>query len=160
MVTVPADDQIDETNTVALVKANFLYQFASNINWPEQNRKGKFTIGVYGNNTLFEEMAAKYGAKPVGNQVIEVVNLRDFNASRYVHILYVDKSKKADIQRIVKELKSESTLIVSSFDGGLTAGADINFRTVDSSIRYELNKSAMDAKKMTAGVKILQWAIK
>ncbi len=158
----PFDDaeKIDDSNTVIIIKANYLYQFASNNNWPDNYKKGKFFVGVLGNTPLFDEMVTKYGAKPVGNQIIEVVNLRDFSSARFMHILYVDKTKKLDMPRITKELKGESTLIVSSFEGGLTMGADINFKTVDSNVKYELNKASLDVKKITAGIKILQWAIK
>ena len=41
--TIPAD------NTVAIIRANYLYQFANNSDWPSENKKGPFVVGVVGN---------------------------------------------------------------------------------------------------------------
>jgi YfiR/HmsC-like len=158
--SLEGEDQLDTSNTVVIMKSHYLFSFANNNSWPDPYRKGKFYIGILGNNALFEDLAARYGNKPVGNQVIEVVNLLQFDPRRYLHVLYIDKSKMAEMPKIVKELKGESTLFVSSFEGGLLAGADINFKTVDDNIRYELNKTSMESKKITPGLKFIQLAIK
>ncbi len=160
MFSLEGEDQLDNTNTVLVVKAHYLYNFANSNSWPDEFRKGKFYIGILGNNALYEELASRYGNKPVGNQVIEVVNLLQFDSRRFMHVLYIDKTKKVDMPRIVKELKGESTLFVSSFEGGIAAGADINFKTIDDNIRYELNKVSMEGKKITPGIKIMQLAIR
>jgi YfiR/HmsC-like len=158
--SLEGDDQLDNSNTVVIMKSHYLFNFANSNSWPDSYRKGKFYIGILGNNALYDDMASRYGNKPVGNQVIEVVNLLQFDSRRFMHVLYIDKTKKADMPRIVKELKGESTLFVSSFEGGVSAGADINFKTVEDNIRYELNKTSMENKKITPGIKIMQSAIK
>ena len=73
-------------NTVALIRANYLYQFASNINWPADQKKGKFIIGVYGNDELAEVIRSKYASKPVGAQILDVSVLTEITSSTSVHI--------------------------------------------------------------------------
>jgi hypothetical protein len=158
--SIEGEDQLDNSNTVVIMKSHFLYSIANNNSWPDAYRKGKFYIGILGNNALFEDLATRYGNKPVGNQVIEVVNLLQFDPGRYFHVLYVDKSKKTEMPRIVKELKGESTLYVSSFEGGLASGADINFKTIDDNLRYEVNKTSIEGKKIVPGIKFIQLAVK
>jgi hypothetical protein len=145
-------------NTVALVRANYLYQFASNINWPADQRKGKFMVGVYGNDELAEVIRSKYASKPVGSQVLDVVVLTEINASISVQMLFVDKSKKTDVSKIVRDLKGKPVLLISNFDGALNQGLHINFKNIDGSMRYELDKDAMTAQQITPGIKIIQWA--
>jgi len=158
-----ADDwpqqQPDETNTVANIKANFIYQFANSSDWPSQMKKGKFVIAVLGNQDIYEELATKYGLKHVGSQVLQIVNLATFKDNQTIHILYVDKSRKLELPQIVKDLKGSNTLIVTHFEGALAQGAAINFKPVNSNIRYELNRSAAEDKKISLGTKILQWAV-
>jgi hypothetical protein len=161
MVFVPAafGQKIPEDNTVAMIRANYLYQFATNNNWPAELKKGKFTVGVIGNPDVYSIMSAKYGSKPVGSQTLDIISLNDLTQNVQFHVLYIDKSRKADIARYVKELKDKSTLIVTNWEGAIAQGAHINFKNIDGSIRFEINKGAMEERKITPGVKILQWAI-
>jgi hypothetical protein len=151
--------QIDPSNTRIMIQANFLYQFALNNNWPAQSRKGKFIVAVYGNNEVFQQLKEKYGSKPIGSQVMEIVQILEPNAEQNYHILFVDKSKKNELPRINKEFKDRNTLIVTNWDGALTQGAHINFKTMDGNIRYELSQNAMEAHKITPGQKIIQWKV-
>lgn len=151
--------KIPEDNTVAMIRANYLYQFAINNNWPAELKKGKFSVGVVGNQDVFNIMSSKYGAKPIGSQTLDVLSLNEVSQNMQIHILFIDKSKKADIAKYVRELKDKSTLIVTNWEGALSQGAHINFKNIEGSIRFELNKQAMEDRKITPGVKILQWAI-
>jgi hypothetical protein len=67
--------------------------------------------------------------------------------------------KKNDLAKYVRDLKDKSTLIVTNWEGSIAQGAHINFKNMEGSIRFEINKEAMENKKITPGVKILQWAV-
>jgi len=151
--------QIDEGDSRAMIQANFIYQFAVNSNWPVEMKKGKFLIVVYGNDAVYKHVVEKYGMKPVGAQTIEVVAWTDYKPGVNSHIVFIDKSKKADLAKIMKEVKGKSTLVVTNWEGALGSGAAINFKTVDNSIRYELSEAALSEKKITPGNKILQWKV-
>ncbi len=161
MVFVPTafGQKIPEDNTVAMIRANYLYQFAINNNWPADLKKGKFNVGVIGNPDVYSIMSSKYGAKPIGSQTIDVISLSDLTQNIPLHILYVDKLKKNDLAKYVRDLKDKSTLIVTNWEGSIAQGAHINFKNMEGSIRFEINKEAMENKKITPGVKILQWAV-
>jgi hypothetical protein len=151
--------QIDEGDSRAMIQANFIYQFAVNSNWPSEMKKGKFLIVVYGNDAVYKHMLDKYGMKPVGAQIIEVVAWSDYKPGIGSHIFFIDKSKKAELAKIMKDVKGKSTLVVTNWEGALGSGAAINFKTVDNSIRYELSEAALSEKKITPGNKILQWKV-
>lgn len=151
--------KLDESDTRAIIQANFLYQFSTNCNWPAEVKKGKFYIGILGGSSLFTSTKEKFGAKPVGNQSIEVVSLNNIPTAQFVHILFIDKSRKADLAKAIRDLKAKNTLIVTNWEGALASGAHINFKTVDGSLRYEMNEAAIAEKKITPGVKIIQWKV-
>ncbi|MFM7104525.1 MAG: YfiR family protein [Flavobacteriales bacterium] len=148
-----------EDNTVALVRANYLYQFAVNNNWPKECKTGKFKVAIVGNLDLFEVMATKYGSKPIGAQSMEIIAQNEFRPDQNYHMIFLDKSRKADLARIVKAYKGSATLIITNFDSALKEGSHINFRNLEGNIRFELNKPGIDESGISAGVKILQWAL-
>ena len=150
---------IPDDNTVAMIRANYLYQFASNSNWPSEWKKGTFNAAIVGNPEVSEIMASKYAGKPIGSQSLNVMGASEMAVTPQVHVLFVDRSKKADLAKYVKEYKGKSTLIVTNWEGALAQGAHINFLSIDGSIRFELNKTAMTEALITPGIKILQWAI-
>ena len=154
-----AGQKLDESDTRAIIQANFLYQFSTNCNWPAETKKGKFYIGVIGNTSLFNSTKEKFGSKPVGNQIIEVVALNDVPTTQFFHILFIDKTRKNDLAKAVKDLKSKSTLLVTNWEGALSTGAHINFKTLDGSLRYEMSETSISDKKITPGVKIIQWKV-
>ncbi|MEY3834938.1 MAG: hypothetical protein RI989_366 [Bacteroidota bacterium] len=151
--------QLDEGDSRAMIQANFIYQFAVNSNWPAEMKKGKFQIVVYGNDAVYKHVVEKYGMKPVGAQTIEVLAWTAYTPGVSSHIVFVDKSRKNDLPKIMKEVKGKSTLVVTNWEGALGSGAAINFKTVDNSIRYELSEAALSEKKITPGNKILQWKV-
>lgn len=153
------DQGLPDDDTVAMIRANYLYQFSSNNNWPTETKKGKFYVGIYGNPSVYSIMAEKYGAKPIGSQTLDVISLATLSATQPLHVLYVDKSKKSDLAKAIKEYSGKSTLIVTNWEGALAQGAQINFKNVDGAVRYEMSKQSMEDRKITAGIKILQWAI-
>ena len=150
---------IPDDNTVAIIRANYLYQFANNSDWPAEYKKGPFVVSVIGNSDVFDVMAAKYASKPIGSQLLSVIKGGEVNASQHVHVLFVDRSKKTEIARYVKDFKGKNTLIVTNWEGALAQGAQINFLSIDGSIRFEMNKAGMLESAITPGVKIVQWAI-
>lgn len=150
---------IPDDNTVAMIRSNYLYQFASNSNWPSDWKKGRFTVAVVGNSEVLEIMASKYAGKPIGSQSLNVIGASEMAVTPQVHVLFLDRSRKTELTKYVKELKGKSTLIVTNWEGALAQGAHINFLSIDGSIRFELNKTAMTEAVITPGIKILQWAI-
>jgi hypothetical protein len=151
--------KIDENDPRAMIQANFIYQFAANCNWPSELRKGRFTIAVLGQRAVFDHLSEKYGAKPIGNQIIDVVELAELPSTSLPHILFIDKSRKTELTKAVRDFKNKSVLIVTNWEDALQGGSNINFKNVDGNIRYEMNTSSMDDRKIAPGVKILQWKV-
>ena len=150
----------DESDPRAMIQANFLYQFAANNNWPPEARKGKFVIGVVGQPDVYEHLREKYGSKPLGNQVIEVIELSELPPpGTFFHILFIDKTHKSELVKAYRDLKSKPTLLVANWEGAIQSGAQINFKTLDGNIRYQMNVQALEDRRITPGVKILQWKV-
>ena len=151
--------KLDESDTRAMVQASFQFQFATNCNWPKEATTGKFYIGVLGNPSIYQSAKERYGAKPVGSQTLEIVSLTEIPTTQFFHVVFIDKSHKGDISKAIKELKAKNTLIVTNWEGALASGSHINFKSVDGSIRYEMNVAIIEDRKIIPGVKIIQWKV-
>jgi len=156
---ISRSQQIDEGDTRAMIQANFLYQFAVNSNWPAEVKKGNFNIVIVGNENVFKHVQEKYALKPVGAQTIKVMSWTEYKPGTFAQIVFVDKSKKTEIAKILKDVRGKNTLVVTNWEGALQTGSAVNFKTVDNSVRYELNENAWTEKKIVPGNKILQWRV-
>lgn len=155
----PQQDKIDDGDTGAMIRANYLFHFATSNNWPEKYRSGTFRIGVYGSANVFKELVDKYSMKPIGSQALEIVEMKDDSDFKGVHILFVDRNKTSKIEGVRTKVQGAPVMIVGDMEGALSKGAVINFKIVNASIRYELNVEEAKKKELIIGSKIIQWAV-
>jgi hypothetical protein len=151
--------KIDESDTHAMMQANFLFQFANNSNWPSNMKTGSFKIYIVGNHSVYEHLQLKYGQQYIGKQPIEIFEYSTGASLENVHVVFIDKNKKAEWNTFQKSLKSKSTLIVSNWEGALASGSHINFKNVNGSVRYEMDETAINEHQIQAGLKIIQWKV-
>ncbi len=153
------DPDLDETDTVAIAKANFLYQFALGNEWPTQTKSGYFRIAVIGSPNVYQDLVARYASKPIGNQPIEVVLLPDTKVNEYYHMIYIGKTKSTLLPSIMDQVEGQPTLVVTNANLKSQQGAVISFIVKDSMTRYVINAVEAEKRKIIIGSKILSWAI-
>ena len=151
---------LDDTDTRAIMMANFLFHFSAFNDWPEETKNGPFVIGIYGNDRLAQELLAKYSLKPIGGQVLEI---QSWPAGappprEYVQVLYVEGWGLAS-RAVLDSAAGAPTLVVTQAEGALDSGATINFIAVDNRIRYELNAEEAAGRGLLIGNRIASWAI-
>lgn len=148
-------------DTRSPVKALYLYNFATLIDWPTDYRKGKFIIGVYGTKEgVYESLKEKYEGKSIGSQEIVVINYTSSSQIDRAHILYVTPQKSSSFPSLESQLKQSSTLFVTEKDGYLSKGAAINFVVMGTSQKFEINKSNAKKHKLIIADRLLQLASK
>jgi hypothetical protein len=148
--------RIDETDTRAVMKANFLYHFAAGNDWPEEVKRGNFRVAVIGNERMYRELVDKYALKPIGAQPLEVVRAEPGTLTGFFHIVYAEG---ADVRKIAGNIGSRPTLLVTERSGALAEGAAINFVVRNNRILYEIDPGAASRRGVLLGSKILSWAV-
>ncbi|HAA00035.1 MAG TPA: hypothetical protein DEP18_03415 [Flavobacteriales bacterium] len=144
----------DPKDTHKTVKALFVYQFATLVDWPKEFKKGDFIIGVYGESPLYDELTNKYSNRSVGSQAIKIRSFQSYNSITPCHILVVAPEVSDKVADLAKKFKSSSTLIVSEKEGKLKEGAVISFVIKDNKQSYELSKSNASKSKLIIGSKL------
>lgn len=133
------------------IKGMYVYQFAKNVDWPKEYKSGDFVIGVYGEESLYEQLSASYSGKLIGSQTIKI---KYFDASTSVnncHILYIAAKNSSKTSELAKKLNKSKTLIVANNDGGLNEGAVINFVVKESKIAFEVSKKNAEKSDLIIG---------
>ena len=156
--------ELDGEDTVANFKAAFLFQFAVANNWPPATDNRGFVIGIVGGESVYNELVDKYANKPVGSQVLEVIMLDDFSKVSECEMIYISKAftknnGETATRKWIKASENLPVLVVSDAQNGLDWGAAINFKVLDSRIRYEINTAQAELHQITIGSKILSWAV-
>ncbi len=157
--TTTSDTQLDDADTIAITKANFLFQFASFNDWPEDRKKGPFKIGIVGNDNLYKEILEKYASKAVGSQALEVHRLEKMQSGQFYHIIYVDGAAASAMPNVIKAIGDDPTLVVANNRDALQKGAAISFVPVDGMVRYSINPEVAKKKNITIGSRIQLWAV-
>ena len=155
-----SEPKMKDTDTNAILKASYIYNFAKMIDWPEAEKSGNFIIGVYGSSGVYKELIKKYASKNIGNQQIEVKKLSDTPTVGKIHLLYITKDKEQDISALLKSIKKKPVLVITENPGSLEKGSIINFIIVDSSLNFELNVDQANKHDLIVGSRLKDLAYK
>ena len=154
-------DTLDNTDTQAIMKANFLFHFSASNEWPAETKMGPFRMAVVGNERLFQELIDKYALKSIGVQPLEIVSFdtdNDMQEEGFFHLIY-SESAGAELEELALQWKGQPVLLVTDTESALERGSLINFVAVDRRLRYEINAKEASKKGVLIGSRILSWAV-
>lgn len=98
----------------------------------------------------FASLADDQGQVPEGHPQLD--RLREH------HVLFICRSEKAHLGRILRSVRKESILTVADTPGFLEAGGIINFVIVDKKVRFEINTAAAERTELRIRSKLLRLA--
>ncbi|MFT4599915.1 MAG: hypothetical protein ACI857_000082 [Arenicella sp.] len=153
----PGVTQMKDTRSP--VKALYIYNFATLIDWPSDYRKGDFVIGVYGSKEgVYDNLKTKFEGKAIGSQEIVIENYSSLSQIDKAHILYVSPRNSSQIGSLDTKFKGKSTLLVTEKTGYLSKGAAINFVVKGASQKFEINKGNAKKHKLIIADRLLKLA--
>lgn len=152
----PADQKLQEYD----VKAAFLYNFASFIEWPAgafTRPDSPFVIGVLGNDpfgTILDELVK---GEQVGSHPLILHRFNRIEDMNRCHILFISASETRRTREILRKLKGQPVLTVADIPGFAEGGGMIGF-TADTRISLMMNQSALRAANLGVSAKLLRLA--
>ncbi|MEO8315030.1 MAG: YfiR family protein [Pseudomonadota bacterium] len=135
---IPADGV---TATEQQVKAVFVYNFSHFVDWPNTAFAADadpFVIGVVGGDAFAVLLEDVVRGERVGDHPIQVRRFSASEAIGSVHILFVDRSGGAQLERAVAA-NGRGTLTVSDMDNATQHGAMIQLANINNRIRLRIN---------------------
>jgi hypothetical protein len=141
------------------IHSMMVFNFIKYVQWPSQDKSHEFVIGVVGNEEVFNKLNSWYGGKPNGSKTYVIKKFASASEVTDCQLVYIDKSKSSEFEAIETKLKGKNTLVVTNKSGLGAKGSCINFKTVDDKLKFELNKSAMEAANLKVSGSLTAMAI-
>lgn len=140
------------------VKAAFLYNFAKFVDWPGDAFKsgGPFVIGVVGDDPFGSDLDDTVSGKSIDDRRIEVKRFKRVSDIQSCHILFVCRSEKSRVDKILDKVSGSRTLTVGDMGQFLQRGGMINFIMEDQKVRFEINADSAQRAGLKISSKLLQ----
>jgi hypothetical protein len=143
------------------LKALFIYNFASYIDWPESAfvDPKSFTIGVLGSSPIAETLNQIATSKQISGRKIAIAQLVSINDIKQCQILFIARSVSvAQERQVIDAMKDRPVLLVGESEGFAAIGGDVNFFIESNRVRFEINLAAMRKQGLKASSKLLAMA--
>lgn len=137
-----------------LLKAAFLEKFARFTDWPKHhfdNTNEPFVISVIGKNPFQDSLEKLYAKGRIKNRAVKIRYIKKEDQIPGSHILFICKSEKKKLTRLIKFTKDYPILIISDTKGFAQEGSHINlYIRANGTLHFEINPEA----SRNAGLKI------
>jgi len=141
------------------IKAAFLFHFAQFVEWPSMNSTNAndpFVIGVLGENPFGNALDEIVKGETIGNRKITVQYSRRAEDLKNCQIVFVCKSEKRRLSRILKELNGRNILTVGECDGFAELGGVINFYIENDKVHFEINPDDAAREKLKISAQLFR----
>jgi hypothetical protein len=147
---------IAQTSSYDELQSAYLFNFAKYIKWPEETKV--FTIGVFGEADIMEELVNVLRDKKVWGADIEVKKITSLDKAGNCHIIYMPESNSRNLSDLKLSVTGKNILIVTE-DDLIKKGAVICFVMEEDKLRFKLNKKALTEAGLVASEGLLKLAI-
>ena len=159
LLAAPALAVADETQISEYrVKSAFLYNFSRFVTWPEATLQDRteFSLCVIGTDP-FGAQLDKLTGKAVHNRTLVVRRLNSLAVVDDCHLVYIgEDTMPTDILLLVRELP---VLTVSDAEDFIEQGGIIQFKLIQSKVRFRINMDAANSAGLRISSKLLSLAI-
>lgn len=124
------------------ITASYLYNFAKNIEWPDEKSMMSFNIGFYGsdNPQLLTEIRTMAASVKLRNLPITVTQVTTVNSLSRFHLVYVEQANNNMVSDIYDALGGQPVLLVTAEYPNQQL-VMINLITDNDRLRFEVNRS-------------------
>lgn len=140
--------------------ASFIYNFTNYLSWSSDDEVEDFEIFVLGESSLLEPLKYIGNAKKVNDKIINVVQVNEISELKPCQILFVGEGFINKLSQISAEPQLKNAVIISHCNDCLEKGASINFVTESERLRFEINKTTLDKRRIKVSSQLLKLAVK
>ena len=144
------------------LKALFLYNFGSYVEWPPSAFQGNthpFVIGILGSSPVQRTLRGIAASKTINGRRILVEHYAAAAAIKHCQILFIGRDVPLQERKLaVERLRDQHVLIVGESNGFARSGAIVNFFVENNKIRFEINLDAARQHQLRISSKLLALA--
>lgn len=141
----------------ATIKAAFLYQFATYVEWPAGTfqRPGQpLVMAVSGDDEFHADLEQLVTGRTLEGRPIVVRKLAETASASGVHVLFLGKRRESRLREAI-ESAAGAIVIVTDQVNGLRAGSVINFTSEVSRVRFAVSLAAAEARNLKLSARLL-----
>lgn len=143
-----------------LVKATFVYRFASFVTWPPDafaDPEAPISLCVIGADPFAAMLTRTVNGQRVGGREFTVRRLVSATATSHCHVIYVVGDRVDDTLRVVRG-RGVLTITDGSVGGGDERGM-IHFVIVDDRVRFHIDEARASESHMAVDPRLLSLAL-
>lgn len=137
------------------LEANIIYRFTKYIDWSYSKKSGDFTIGIVGDEPLYDVLEHFVENKTVDNRRIVVKNSSTDTDFLNCDILFISEERSKSLKNIAVITKDVAVLIVTESSGLASKGSYINFSIVNDHLKLEINKNSIEQRNLNIATELL-----
>lgn len=141
------DSRSSRLNTEFIHKAVYLERLSRFIFWPKssdlENSVTPFIIGIIGPDKMAGSLSQVYENQTIKGKKVEVRIISDLNKVDSCHILFILKSSRISLSRILEVVNGKPVLTVSDIKGGVNKGLHIGLLMRRQKLTFEVNQDSI-----------------
>ncbi|WGD34269.1 YfiR/HmsC family protein [Olleya sp. YS] len=140
-----------------LQRAIFVYNFAQQVGWQNQQDSTSFKIGVLGPDRAIIDFKSLAQKRKINNKPVTVVSFNAVKDVKDIQLLYVNKAYNFDINYILNKISGKNILLVTEDYNYNTSM--INIVNVGDSFEYEINSQLINKEGFATASSLKQYAV-
>jgi len=143
------------------VKAAFLYNFISFVEWPTNKLAGsdkEVLVGCLPDDPAAPILARSLEGKVADGRHIKLVILKEGTESNGCHLLFLGRTHASHVDEVLARLKNAPVLTVSEVEDFGQRGGMINFVRHERTFRFEVNLAAAERAGLRISSKLASMA--
>ncbi len=140
------------------VKAAFLYNFLSFVEWPASahpEKQKEISICVLGEDPFGKSLDALEG-REVGERTVAIKRLESPKEMRDCHSVFIGDSEEENLNQVVEYSRKYAVLTIADLDSFAEKGGIIQFTVKDKRIRFKINVTAAGQAGLKISSKLLR----
>ena len=137
----------DNQQVKRLQRAIFIFNFAEQVTWENQDTDSNFNIGVLGPDRTFIDLSSLSTKRKINNKEVKIVRFNSVKDIANIQLLYVNKSFNFDIDYILNKISTQNILLVSEDYSYKTSM--INMVNIGNTFEYEINNNLLSKENFS-----------
>jgi len=149
--------QVSEEYTL---KASYLERFSRFIEWPDNpaDTSVAYIVSVIGQNPFKDNIEKSFKNAKINNKLIITRFLKDISEISEPQILFITKSMKNEVSKIIDITKGKPILTIGDTEGFAERGVLINFIIERKILHFEINLQAVNDSGLKIDPYLLDYA--
>jgi len=139
----------------ANLKAVFIYNFISYVDWGDNDNEDEFVIGILGSSEIDNPIAEIARTNLAKNKTIVIRHFNKVEDISYCKILFIPKNASYNLKPVLEKI-DKGVLTITDEPGLAKQGAAFNFVLVNDKLKFEVNLKAV----YLAGLKVSSQLLK